>query len=153
MTYSICSQRYTVRKSYILVSLILSSYSLEYRVKGYLIDSKGYGEICAFWNITESPKVWSISGNGINTCFPKIPEEKANCILLSLSYKSNVVPELYMNIRTETSNCTDVENVFNCTGKFNLSVNYPINKNDFKRVILPDEIPLNIYKKDRFYIY
>ena len=57
-----------------------------------------------------------------------------------------------MNIRTETRNCTDVENVFNCTGKFNLSVNYPI-KNDFKRVILPDEIPLNIYKKDKDFIY
>ena len=56
-----------------------------------------------------------------------------------------------MNIRTETRNCTDVENVFNCTGKFNLSVNYPI-KNDFKRVILPDEIPLNIYKKDKDFI-
>ena len=128
MTYSIYSQRYTVRKSYILVSLILSSCSLEYGVKEYLIDSKGYGEISAFWNITECPKVWSISGNGINTCFPKIPEEKANCILLSLSYKINVVRELNMNIRTETRNCTDVENVFNCTGKFNVSVNYPINK-------------------------
>ena len=115
------------------------------------MDSKGYRGISTFWNITDCPDIWSFSGNGINTCFPKIPEE--NCILLSLSYKINKVRELYMNIQTETRDCTDIKNVFNCTGKFNLSVNYPINKNDFRHVILPDEIPLNSYKKDKVFIY
>ena len=115
------------------------------------MDSKSYRGISTFWNITDCPDIWSFSGNGINTCFPKEPEE--NCILLSLSYKINKVRELYMNIHTETRDCTDIKNVFNCTGKCNLSVNYPINKNDFRHVILPDEIPLNKYKRQSFYIY
>lgn len=56
-----------------------------------------------------------------------------------------------MNIRTETKRCANLEDAinFNCTGKFSLSVNYPINENDFKRVILPDQIPLNIYDKKK----
>ena len=44
MIYSIYSQRYMVRRSYILFSLILSSWSLENGVKEYLTDSKGFVE-------------------------------------------------------------------------------------------------------------
>ena len=133
-----------VRRSYILVSLILLSCSLEYGVKEYLKDSKGYQGISNFWNNPKCPGIWSASINNLfATCFPKNPKEKANCILLSLSYMINGARELYMNIRTETRNCTSIAtNGSKCTGKFNLSVNY-----DFQRVMLPDEIPLNIYKK------
>ena len=139
------------RRSYILFSLILSSCSLEYGVKQYLIDSKGYSGISIFWNYDGCRGVWSYAGDALGTCFPKLPEEKANCILLSLSYKINGVRELYMNIQTETRDCADLTDYINCTGKFSLSVNYPINGNDFKRVILPDEIPLNIYNSRRFF--
>ena len=147
MIYSIHSQRYMVQRSYILVSLILSSCSLEYGVKEYLIDSEGYGGISTFWDNSGCPIIWSVSINDISTCFPKKPEEKANCIVLSLPYKINEVREIYMNIQTETRACATLKSDINCTGKFSLSVNYLINGNDVKRVILPDEIPLNIYNK------
>ena len=148
MIYSIYSQQYMVRRSYVLVSLILSSCSLEYGVKEYLIDSKGYSGISNFWNYLDCEGIWSFNSiDDIATCFPKRPEHKANCMLLSLSYKINEARELYMNIQTETRDCATLNNSINCTGKLSLSVNYPINKNDFQRVILPDEIPLNIYKK------
>ena len=146
MINSIYNQRYIVRRSYILVSLILSSCSLEYGVKKYLIDPEGFHATVHLWNNTECPGIWSHNNRDITTCFPKTPE-KANCMLLSLSYKINEVRELYMNIQTETRDCTNVTDDINCTGKFILSVNYPINGNDFKRVILPDEIPLNVYNK------
>ena len=137
-----------VWRSYILVSLILSSCSLEYGVKQYLIDSKGYGGISIEWNYNECQGIWSYGSGHISTCFLKIPKEKANCILLSLSYKINGVRGLYMNIQTETRDCMNLTDDINCTGKFSLSVNYPISGNDFKRVIFPDEIPLNIYKRE-----
>ena len=137
-----------VQRSYILVSLILSSCSLEYGVKQYLIDSKGYGGISSDWNYNECPGIWSYGSGHISTCVLEIPNEKANCILLSLSYKINGVRELYMNIQTETRDCANLTDYINCTGKFSLSVNYVINGNDFKRVTLPDEIPLNIYKSE-----
>ena len=143
MIYSIYNQRYIVRRSYILVSLILSSCSLEYGVKKYLIDPEGFHATFHLWNNTECPDIWSHNNRDITTCFPK-KAEKANCMLLSLSYKINEVRELYMNIQTETRDCTNVTDDINCTGKFILSVNYPIKGNDFKRVILPDEIPLNV---------
>ena len=153
MIYSIYSQRYIVRRIYILVSLILSSCSLEYGVKEYLIDPEGFRKTSHLWNNSACPGIWSHNSGDITTCFPKVHEEEANCILLSLSYKINEVRELYMNIQTETRDCATLNNSINCTGKFSVSVNYPINGNDFKRVILPDEIPLYIYsKKRRFYV-
>ena len=137
-----------VQRSYILVSLILSSCSLEYGVKQYLIDSEGYSGISTFWNYNnECQGIWSYNSGKISTCFPKSTKEKANCILLSLSYKINGVSELYVNIQTETRDCANLTTHMNCTGKFSLSVNYPISGNDFKRVIFPDDIPLNIYKR------
>lgn len=54
-----------------------------------------------------------------------------------------------MNIRTETKLCANLKNVNNCTGKFSLSVNYPINGNYLKRINLLDEIPLNVYNKKK----
>ena len=140
-----------VRRSYILVSLMLSSCSLEYGVKQYLIDSKGHRGISHLWNYSVCQGIWSYSNDVMRTCFPKLPQEKANCILLSLSYEINGVRELYMNIQTETRDCADLTDYINCTGKFSLSVNYPINGNDFKRVIFPDEIPLNIYNREGFF--
>ena len=136
-----------VWRSYILVSLILSSCSLEYGLKQYLIDSKGYGGISIEWNYNECQGIWSYGSDHISTCFLEIPNEKANCILLSLSYKINGVRELYMNIQTETRDCVNLTDDINCTCKFSLSVIYQIG-NDFKRVIFPDEIPLNIYKRE-----
>ena len=112
-----------VWRSYILVSLILSSCSLEYGVKQYLIDSKDYGGISIEWNYNEWQGIWSYGSGHISTCFLKIPKEKANCILLSLSYKINGVRELYMNIQTETRDCVNLTDDINCTGKFSLSVN------------------------------
>ena len=153
MIYSTYNQRYIVRRSYMLVSLILSSCSLEYGVKKYLIDPEVFRATVQLWNYNDCQGIWNEENQDIATCFPKKPEEKANCMLLSLSYKINEVRELYINIQTETRDCTDIKNVFNCTGKLNLSVNYPINKNDFEHVILPDEIPLNSYKKDKVFIY
>ena len=70
-----------VCRSYILVSLVLSSCSLEYGVKKYLIDSKGYLGISQFWDNSWCHIIWSVSISGIYTCFPKKPE-KVNCILI-----------------------------------------------------------------------
>ena len=72
--------------------------------------------------------------------FPKEPEEE-NCTVLSSSYNVIAVNELYVNIKTETRDFAKITSIDKCTGRFNLSVYYQINRKDFKRVILPDEIP------------
>ena len=128
-----------VYRSYILASLILSSCFIEYKVKKFLKDSTGNRGISQIWT-TQCPGIYSGNGNEIATCFPKEPE-KANCTLLSSSYKISEAKELYVNIQTNTRNCVKT-NFTDFTGKFRVLVNYQINENDFKRVILPDEIPM-----------
>ena len=125
-------------RSYILVSLLLSSCSLEYGVKKFLNVSTDNQGVSERWT-SQCPRIWSINNNDFGTCFPKEPE-KANCTLLSPSYDISEGKELYVNIQTNTRNCAKTNDT-NCTGKFSVLVNYTINKNDFKRVILPDEIP------------
>ena len=133
---TIYNQQDMVCRSCILVSLILSSCSLEYGGKKYLMNWKGYQGISSFWHINQCPSFWSVRTDGITACFPKKLEEE-NCILLSLSYNISEAKEVYVNIKTETRDCA--KNIFyKCTGKFNLSVHYQINENDFKRVILPN---------------
>ena len=129
-----------VHGSCILVSLILSSCSIEYGVKKYLIDSKGYRGISVHWDIAHCFGIWSFSPYGITTCFPKDPDE-GNCTVLSASYNIRKVKELYVNIKTLTRSCAKINFFNNCTGKFNLSVHYQKNVNDFERVIIPDVIP------------
>ena len=128
------------RRSCILVSLILSSCSLEYRVKKYLLDLKGYEGITSFLDDIHCLRTWSITNSGMTTCLSKDTEEE-NCTVLSVSYNVSEAKELYVNIKTETRDCTSINFIDKCTDKFNLSVHYQINENDFKRVILPDEIP------------
>lgn len=138
-----------VLRTYVLVSLILSSCSLENGVKIYINDSEGYRGISESWDIP-CAKTWSLTGDKerfLATCFPKIPEE-VNCTATSLSYNVREAKELFVIITTETRRCTGVENPRSCTGKFSLSVNYSISESNSKRVILPDEIPKKVFKKD-----
>ena len=136
-----------VRKSCILASLILSSFSLEYVLKEYLIDSKGYRGITPFWEYP-CPRTWSTRiDNDLHTCFPKRPEE-VSCTALSLSYNVREAKELFVNIQTITRQCTQLKHHINCTGKFYLSINYQINESSYKRLILPDEIPKTVFKKE-----
>ena len=105
----------------------------------YSKDSQGYQGISSFWHIIQCHKVWSVGTNGITACFPKKLEEE-NCTVISLSYNISEAKELYVNVKTETRDCP--KNIlYKCTGKFNLSVHYQITENDFKRVILPNEVP------------
>ena len=60
-----------VCRNCILISLILSSCSLEYGVKKYLKDSKGYQGISSFWHITQCHSVWSVGTNGIQHASPR----------------------------------------------------------------------------------
>ena len=71
---SIYSQENIVWESFIFVSLILSSCSLEYKLKEYLIDSKGYQGITSFWEYP-CPRTWSIVDNCLTTCIPKVLEK------------------------------------------------------------------------------
>ena len=48
---------------------------------------------------------------------------------------------MYVNIKTETRDCSKIKFIDKCTGRFHLSAYYQINGKDFKRIILPDEIP------------
>ena len=139
-----------VHRSCILVSLILPSCSLEYGLKQYLRDSKGYQGINSFW-MSRCPSIWSIFGNYLLTCFPKIPEEE-NCTVLSPSYNVREAKELYVDIQTETRECTHVRNI-SCTGKFHLSVHYQIGERNYKRFIFPDEIPKKVFNKIARFIY
>ena len=143
-------QQNMVCRSYILVNLILSSCSLEYGDKKTLKDVKGNEGIGGLWN-TQCPNIWSVSVSDISTCIPKKPEQ-INCIVLSLSYKISEAKEMYVNIQTNTRNCKRI-NITGCTGKFSLLLNYQINENDFKSVVLPDEIPKKSPSSgaDRFY--
>ena len=127
-----------VCRSYILISLISSSCSLEYGVKKFLKVSTGNRGISGSWT-TECPGTWSIYSNGRATCFPK-EQEKANCTLLSPLYDISEAKELYVNIQTNTRNCPKT-NFSDCTGKFSVLVNYKTNNNDFKCIFLADEIP------------
>ena len=133
-----------VLRSYILFSLLLSSCFLEDRVRKYLKDDytktriSQCSPIFCHW-VNHCPDIWYIGDYGISTCFPKRPEN-VNCTVLSLPYSIREAKELYVNIQTETRNCADIR-VSSCTGKFSLSIHYQINRTDFKRVILPDEIP------------
>ena len=63
-----------VCKSFVLVSLILSSRSLEYGLEEYLIDSKDYQGITSFLEYS-GPRIWSIVDNYLTTCFPKVLEK------------------------------------------------------------------------------
>ena len=146
-----------VFRSYYLFNLILLSCSLEYGEIKYLKDSKGFLGINQQWKFG-CRSVWSFSTPatvkkvGLITCFPKQSEE-INCTALSGLYNVNEIKELYVNIQTETRDCLDlkIKNFTNCTGKFSLSVHYQINRNDFKRVVLPDEIPRKSAAKN-FYV-
>ena len=140
-----------VCRSYILVSLVLSSCSLEYGVKKYLIDSKGYLGISQFWDNSWCHIIWSVSISGIYTCFPKKPE-KVNCTVLSLSYNVREAKELYVNIQTETAECAHI-NIKSCIGKFHLSVHYQISESNYKRFIFPDEIPKKVFNKIARFLY
>ena len=142
------SQLNMVCRSCILVSLILSSFSLEYGLKEYLLDSKGYQGITRFWEYP-CPITWSTANNNeLITCFPKIPE-KASCTALSVSYNVREAKELYVNIQTMTRKCKQMKYLSNCTDKFYLSINYQVNESNYKRLILPDEIPKTVFKKDK----
>lgn len=138
MSYPIYSQENVVLRSYILFSLLLSLCFLECRVRQYLKDAQGYYGLNNQW-VSHCPTIWSLSDYELTTCFPKVPE-KVNCTVLSSSYNVPEVIELYVNLKTYTRKCVS-SRVTSCTGKFNLSIYYQINRKDYKRVILPDEIP------------
>ena len=139
-----------VCRSCIFVVLILSSCSLAYGLKEYLRDSKGDHGITSYW-MSRCPSIWSIVDNYLITCFPKIPE-KENCTILSPSYNVKETKELYVDIQTETRECTHVRNI-TCTGKFHLSVHYQISERNYKRFILPDEIPKKVSEKGKSFIF
>ena len=150
MLNRICNQEDTFRRSCILVSLILSSCSLEYGMIESLKDSKGHHGISSFLNNNRCRQTWSALPSGIATCFPKV-SGKENCMVLSSSYNVREAKELYVNIQTETRVCTHLIDFKNCTGKFHLSVHYQINESIYKSFILPDEIPKNVsHKRTRF---
>ena len=109
-------------------------------MKRYLVNVNSYQGISPFWDDTHCRKTWSIMSFSMTTCFPK-ELEKENCTLLSSSYNGIEVNEFYVNIKTETRDFAKIAFIDKCTGRFNLSVYYQINRKDFKRVILPDEIP------------
>ena len=127
-----------VLRSYILFSLLLSLCFLECRVREYLKDAQGYYGLNCQWE-SHCPRIWAFSGQYIDTCFPKPPAEE-NCTVLSLPYNVREAKELYVNLKTNTRTCAS-SRVSSCTGKFSLSVHYQINRKDYKRVVLPDEIP------------
>ena len=85
MLHTIYNQQDVVRRSCILVSLMLSSCSLEYEMKRYLVDVNGYQGISPFWDYTHYRETWSIMSSSMFTCFPK-ELEKENCTVLSSSY-------------------------------------------------------------------
>ena len=99
MLNTIYNQQDMVHRSCILVSIILSSCPLEYGVKKYLLDLKGYEEITSFLDDIHCLRTWSITNSGMTTCFTKDAEEK-NCTVLSVSYNVSEAKELYVNIKT-----------------------------------------------------
>ena len=140
MSIPVYSQQNLFRRSFILVNLILSSYSQEYGLIKHLKDIKGYSGISTSWNIEKCGDTWSHLNGFLSSCLPK-KADKANCTALSLSYNVNKVKELYVNIETETRICAKIKNGSICTGTFNTSVHYEMNKNIVKSFPLPDEIP------------
>ena len=125
-----------LRRSYIYFNLLLSSCSLEYGVRKYIKDTSGYSGINWY---SPCQDVWALENGRFGACFPK-PLERQYCVLLSKSYNIHEVNELYINIKTETRNCSTVK-YFKCTGKFNVSVHYETIENSF---VIPDEIPKQI---------
>ena len=132
-----------VCRSYIFLNLLLSSFSLEYGVRKYIKDTSGYSGISLSW-YSPCPNVWTFD-SGPGTCFPKHPESQ-DCVLFSTSFDINEVNELYVNIKTETRNCsaTEMMDFWKCTGKFNVSVHYETFENNFISFVIPDEIPQQI---------
>ena len=133
------SQQNMVFRSYILVNLILSSCSLEYGLKKLLKDTSGFTGISTNWQ-GDCPGTWSFENNAATTCYPKNPQTK-NCIQKSEPYSINGINELYVNIETETRNCSALKNHSDCTGKFRVSIYYEKSQTSF---VLTDEFPKNI---------
>ena len=110
-------------------------------MKRYLVDVNGYRGISPFWDYTHCRETWSVVSSSMFTCFPKKPKKEIvqyyphhivfakqmNCMLI-LKLKPGIVQRLNL--------------IDKCAGRFHLSVYYQINRKDFKRVILPDEISI-----------
>lgn len=138
-----------VSRSYIFFNVILSSCSLEYGVRKHI---KHISDYSGSW-YNPCPNLWSLTDGKYATCFPRSSETKY-CVLFSTSCDINEVNELYVNIKTETRNCSSVEDLWKCTGKFNVSVHYETAENNFISSVLPDEIPKqieHIYRNGIFY--
>ena len=127
---------------YILINLILLTCSLEYGPKKPLKDIMGFQGISSNWK-NECPKIWSVVNNGLSSCYPRDPKFK-NCGQLSELYSISGINELYVNIQTETRNCSNLTIYSDCTGKFNVSVYYEVSQKYFKDFVLSDEIPKNV---------
>ena len=141
MNYAIYSQQNMLHTSFILVNLMLSLCPLEYGVIENLRDEGNNSGITEQWDNRKCPDTWSIASKVLRNCYPKI-SGKMNCTVFSLLYDVSEVKELYVNIKTETRKCANLKEKYSsCTGKFNVLVNYEINKNSFKRFDLPGEIP------------
>ena len=128
-----------VCRSYILVNLVLSSCSLEYGLKKPVKDTSGFTGISANWQ-PNCLGMWNLENKVLSTCYPKNHQIK-NCIQKSEPYNINGINELYVNIQTETRNCSALKNYSDCTGKFNVSIYYEKCQTKF---VLPDEIPKKI---------
>ena len=128
-----------VCRSYILVNLVLSSCSLEYGLRKPLKGTSGPTGISPNWQL-DCFKMWNVDNNALTTCYPKSPQTK-NCIQKSEPYNINGINELYVNIQTETRNCSNLTNYSDCTGKFNVSIYYGKSQTNF---VLPDEMPKKI---------
>ena len=132
-----------VCRSYMFFNLLLFSYSVEYGVKKYITDISGYSGINPRW-YSPCPNTWGAVTNArLNACFPKRPDTQF-CVLLSSSYNISKVNELYVNIKTETRNCSSIRDIYRCTGKFNVSVHYETVEHDLIPFVLPNEIPKQI---------
>ena len=131
-----------VCRSYIFLNLLLSSCSLEYGLRKYLTDTSGYSGMSRRW-YSPCPHLWVSEANVYIACYPKNPETQ-DCVLLSSLYNINEVNELYVNIKTETRNCSTFEDFYRCTGKFNVSVHYETIDHNFIRFTLPNEVPKQI---------
>ena len=143
-----------VCRSYIFLNLLLSSFSLEYGVRKYIKDFSGYSGISLSW-YSPCPDVWTVTVSGPAICFPWHSESQ-DCVLFSTSFDINEVNELYVNIKTDTRNCSAIEmmDIWKCTGKFNVSVHYETFENNFISFVIPDEIPQQIehsYRSGTFY--
>lgn len=129
-----------VCRSYILVNLVLSSCSLEYGLKKPLKGKSGPRGINTNWQQPDCSEMWNVDKSVLTTCYPK-PLQTKNCIQKSEPYNITGINELYVNIQTETRNCSTLKNYSDCTGKFSISIYYEKSQTKF---VLPDEIPRNI---------